>query len=181
MLFTNLQIFSSVNQSRGYFALNMAERLMDEIGVKSCMVVGEIGIGKGEFAFKLAQRVGAGGKIFANEINKKNLEMVSLRCKNENISNMEIVLGSEDNPNFAERSLDLAIMIHVFHDLTKPVGFLENLKSHLKPGASLVIVDFKSMVTEENLIKLMKGTGFILKKSVNFIPNDYILIFQAKE
>jgi len=75
-------------------------KVMDALGVKPGMVVGEVGAGGGRYAVKMAERVGSGGKVYANDIAQNAIDFMTERFKKNNITNIEVILGSETEPNF---------------------------------------------------------------------------------
>ena len=114
------------------------EKIMDVAGIRSGMIVGEVGAGYGRVTLNLANRVGPTGKVYANDISEEALDSLTRRCKNAGLTNVEIILGQEDNPLFRKGSLDIAIMVWTYHWFDNPVPFLENLPWQ-KTGISLRI------------------------------------------
>ncbi len=178
--------------------LQPPEKVMDAIGVKPGMTIGEIGAGHGRYTVHLARRVGHKGKIFANDIDKNALSVVRQRCERENIVNVETILGKEEDPLFPKESLDMAFMVWVFHGLDKPGPLFKNLKSGLKSGAPLVIIDpIDSEIDMENefagleidpnrpnirerVEKAANEAGFEIVRVETFLPKDYIFILNVK-
>ncbi len=115
--------------------------VMDTIGVREGMVIGEFGSGRGRFTLPLAARVGEKGLIYANDIDESVLSFLEKRCKRAGLSNVKTILGEMNDPLFPEGSLDMAFSSLVYHELAEPVVFLENVLPALKPGAPIVIVD----------------------------------------
>ncbi len=159
------------------------EKVMDEIGVKTGMVIGEAGVGKGYFTFKLSKRVGPSGKIFANEIRQDLLDQINKKCRNQNITNIETILGETADPLFPDRQLDMVVMIYVFHHLNVPVEFMQNLKKDLKPGATVVILEQDPLKTgsshflpRRDVIRLIEESGFEIVKTLDFLEKDTIFI-----
>ena len=103
-------------------------QIMDSIGVKPGMIIGEAGAGQGYFTYYLARRVGEKGKVFANDISITSLNDIQSRSKRENIANIITVLGETEDPLFPQKNLDMIVMLYVLHMLEKPVEFLKNLK-----------------------------------------------------
>jgi len=179
--------------------LQPPEKVMDAIGVKAGMTIGEIGVGYGRYTVHLARRVGDKGKIFANDINKNALSFLRERCQKENIVNIETILGEEEDPLFPDKSLDMAFMVWVFHGLDKPGPLLKNLKPDLKPGAPLVIVDpIDSEIDKERkhagekidpnrptikerVEKAADEAGFEIIRLETFLPKDYIFVLRVKD
>ncbi len=174
------------------------EKVMDAIGVKPGMIIGEVGAGRGRYTVHLARRVGSEGKIYANDIDENSLSYLRERWRRNNIQNIKTILGKVDDPLFPEQSLDMVIMVWVFHMLEQPVLLLKNLKSSLKPGATVVILDPPDEEIDEE-IKEIKGkidpdrptikeriekggaeAGFELVRIENFLPKDTIYILKVK-
>jgi ubiquinone/menaquinone biosynthesis C-methylase UbiE len=162
------------------------ERVMDIIGVKPGMTIGEVGAGRGYFTFMLSRRVGIQGKIYANDIDQEALASIESRCRGEGITNVEIILGKIDDPCFPEGKMDMVFMSFVFHLLEKPVELLKNLKPSMKPGASLIIIDSRKakmtpQVEKRKVIEPVVEAGFKLFRKETFLDRANIYIFQQKE
>ena len=117
------------------------EKLLDIAGVKAGMVVGEAGAGDGFLTFYLSKRVGASGRVYANDIDPDSLKRLNERIKNEGTANITTVLGKVDDPLYPEKSLDLVIMIWAFHDFTERAAWLKNVKRYLKEDAGIFVFD----------------------------------------
>ena len=166
------------------------EKVMQSIGVKPGMFIGEIGAGRGRYAVKLAEKVGNEGKIYANDILERKLKYLEHRCKRDNISNIVTILGETIDPFFPTNSLDMAFMINTYHHLEKPVKLLKNTIPALKPNATLVIVEhdpkkvpgYGSHSTRKGiLLKQADEAGFELVRIETFLPRDNIYIFRIKK
>jgi ubiquinone/menaquinone biosynthesis C-methylase UbiE len=124
--------------------------VMDRIGVKEGMVIGEFGAGYGRFTVPLAGRVGESGLVYANEIDGSLLSYIDKRCKRAGLKNVRAILGQVDDPLFPDRSLDMAFSSLVYHEIENPVVFLKNLIPALKPDASIIIVDNDPKINNES-------------------------------
>jgi len=175
------------------------EQVMDAIGLKPGMVIGEIGAGRGRYTVHLARRVGPAGKVYANDIDESALAFLRDRCRRNDIENIEIIMGEELDPRLPEKALDMVIMVWVYHMLDEPVPLMKNMKASLKPGATVVIIDppddeidaeIKEMkgkldpnrpTIKERIVKRMGEAGFELVREETFLPKDTIYILQAKK
>ncbi len=164
------------------------EKIMDAVGVRPGMRVGEAGAGRGYFTFPLAQRVGPQGRVFANDISSTSLDVIRERAAREGLSNIKTVLGETENPRFPEKDLDMIVMVYVLHELERPKPFAKNLHSYLRPGGLLVIVERNttventqshSFMTKSRLLATMSETGFGLDRTESFLPRDTIYIYKA--
>lgn len=162
------------------------EKIMDTIGLKPGMIIGDIGAGTGRFAVWFADRVGETGKVYANDIDERALRHLERRCRQHGFNNVIPILGEVVDPKIPEGVLDIAFMINVYHHLDKPIGLLKNIIPTLKPEGILVIVEhdpvksgWKSESTsKEKMVKQATQAGYELIKIEDFLPNDYIYFFR---
>jgi ubiquinone/menaquinone biosynthesis C-methylase UbiE len=117
------------------------EKALDAIGLAPGMVVGEAGAGDGYFTIPMARRVGPSGIVFANDISTRALRSLEQSSAREGLANIRTVVGEVDDPRFPQRDLQLVVVVHAFHDFSRPVEWLVNLKAYLRPGATVAIID----------------------------------------
>jgi ubiquinone/menaquinone biosynthesis C-methylase UbiE len=165
------------------------ERILDAIGVKPGMRVGEAGAGQGYFTFPLARRVGPGGVVLANDISTSSLDVIRERADSEGLKNIKVVVGEVEDPRFPEKNLEMVVMVYVLHMLERPMPFLKNLHSYLKPGGLLVIIERNtaverahtpSFMTNRQILETVSETGYELDRTETFLPRDTIYIYKAK-
>jgi len=165
-------------------------KIMDSIGVKLGMRIGEAGAGNGYFTFPLARRVGSKGMIFANDISSSSLNVIRERAVSEDLVNIKIVLGEIEDPLFPEKNLDMIVMVYVLHMLERPIPFLKNLNQYLKPGGLLVIIErnttverahYPSFMAKSQILETISKTGFELNKIETFLSRDNIYIYKNKK
>jgi ubiquinone/menaquinone biosynthesis C-methylase UbiE len=162
---------------------------MNLVGIKSGMVIGEVGAGRGYFTFKLSNRVGVKGKIYANDISSSALRAIQRRCQNEGITNIKTVMGEVEDP-LLPKDLDAVFIVNAFHDFARPVELLNNLLPSLKKNAPVVILDrdpskFNDRTghfyTQEELVEKIAQSDFDLDKIETFLPQHNIYIIRAKK
>lgn len=165
------------------------DKIMDAIGVKPGMVIGEPGAGRGYMTFYLAERVGKKGKVYANDISKSALDEIESRAKREGVKNIEIVMGEIEDPIFPVDDLDMVIMVYVLHMLDKPLEFMKNVKQYMKPDAPLVIIERNtnkdrghapSFMSNRRILETLEKTDYVLERTETFLPKDTIYIFKLK-
>jgi ubiquinone/menaquinone biosynthesis C-methylase UbiE len=162
------------------------DRVMDAVGLRAGMVVGEAGAGKGYFTVKLARRVGPEGRVYANDISKSSLDALEERCEEEGIANVTTILGEVEDPLFPDATLDIVFMVYALHDFDRPVAFLDNLEPDLKPGATLVVLDQDPAATgddhfleRERLVEIFGGAGYELVRCEDFLERDLLCVFRV--
>ncbi|UCC41074.1 MAG: class I SAM-dependent methyltransferase [Candidatus Aminicenantes bacterium] len=165
------------------------EKIMDAIGLKEGMTIGDIGAGRGRFAVWFSARVGESGKVYANDINKGVLDHIERRCERNNIRNIITVLGEVEDPLLPEGELDIAFMINVYHHLDKPVKLVRNTIPSLKPNGILAIVERDQekaggvsweSTPKKRLIEQVESAGYKLVKVDDSLEEDYLYIFRVK-
>ncbi len=115
--------------------------VMDLVGIRPGLVIGEVGAGRGRVTVHLAARVGAGGKIYANDIDAAALDYLKARCQRQGIANVEAVLGAAEDARLPKNALDMVFMAWVYHHVTAPVPLLKSLMASLKPWGVVVLVE----------------------------------------
>jgi ubiquinone/menaquinone biosynthesis C-methylase UbiE len=165
------------------------DKVMDAIGLKAGMVVGEVGSGRGRYTVHLAARVGPAGRIFANDINAGGLAHIRERCLNDGLNNVETILGRTDDPLFPVGKLDMIFMILTYHHLSQPVDMLKAMVTSLKPGATVVVVDPDPVkdrdrgpesTSREEIERDAAAAGYELVRVETFLPRDNIYILRVK-
>jgi ubiquinone/menaquinone biosynthesis C-methylase UbiE len=117
------------------------DRVMDLLQLKPGSTIADIGAGGGWFSVRAARRVGANGRVIAEDINAKAVTYIQQRAQREHLANIVPVLGTPDDPKLTPNSLDAALMLKVYHEIAHPPLVLANLRAALKPGARFGIID----------------------------------------
>ncbi len=156
------------------------EKIMDVIGIKAGMSIGEVGAGGGRVAVRVARRVGPAGWVYANDITESALAYMRERCRRENISNMVVVQGTLTDPCLPAGRLDMVYMTFTYRHLDKPVEVLRNIAPSLKPGGVLAVIDSKGYNRKPENNEIIKNAGlagYKLTKLETFLPEDDIYLF----
>ena len=118
-----------------------AAQLMDWAGIAPGMTVADIGAGEGYYAVRLAPRVGARGRVLAQDINGDALDRLAQRVARERFDNVSVKRGAPADPMLPARSFDRILMVHMYHEIEEPYAFLWRLRPALKPGGEIVVLD----------------------------------------
>ena len=153
--------------------------------------VADIGAGSGFITERLSARVGPTGRVFANDLQPQMLQILGRRLAQRNITNVTLVQGTIDDPKLEAASVDLEIMVDVYHELSQPQAMLRRLRAALKPGGRLVLLEYRKedptipikfehkMSVAEAKMEL-EAEGFTLAKVDEALPRQHILIFTPK-
>jgi len=150
------------------------------------MIIGEVGAGDGYFTFKISKRVAEEGRIYANDINKNALSRLREKADKDGFDNITTVLGAVEDPLFPVTSLDMIVMVMVYHELEKPQEMFRNLKKYLKPEANVVIIErdpdkwnkgWDHFKTKEELLSTVRSAGYELLQLYDFLMIDNVFIF----
>src|SRR5262249_13298779 len=118
-------------------------KLLDALKFKAGDVVADIGAGSGYLTFRIAERVGKQGKIYAVDIQPEMLDLIRQKMKSNKVPNVEPVQGTETDPKLPANGVDLIIMVDVYHEFSFPFEMTENMVKSLKPGGRLVFVEYR--------------------------------------
>jgi SAM-dependent methyltransferase len=162
--------------------------IMDAIGLRPGMVVGEIGAGRGRMTMWLAQRVGLDGKVYANDIDEGALDALRRRCEEDDVRNVEIVVGEVEDPLLPAGALDLVFLINVYHHAEDPVALLRNARASLAPEGRLAIVECDpgktdwgedhGCVAPQEMVRQLSGVGYELVRIESFLREDSLCLFR---
>src|SRR5712675_1684684 len=120
-------------------------QLVRLLGIKPGMTVADIGAGSGYYVVRLAPIVGPNGRIIAQDVVPQYLRSLRNRVRDLGLQNVTISLGEPHDPRLPADSLDIAILVHMYHEIAQPYALLYNLVPALKSGARVGVVDaFKS-------------------------------------
>jgi len=163
-------------------------RVMDMLGIEPGKNVADIGAGSGWFTVRAARRVTNSGTVYAVDINPEAIRYIDQRAKKEHLQNIKTILSNPDNSELPADSIDAVLLLKAYHEVARPVVLLRNLRSSLKPGAKIGIIDRNGNgenhgVSKDVIVREAAQAGYELRDSQDFVKADgvdYFLIFTAK-
>jgi len=164
---------------------------LDIISVKKGSTVADIGAGSGYMTVRLAKRVGDKGMVYANDIQPAMLELLERRLKSAKLTNVTPILGSIDDPKLPPASIDMALMVDVYHELSRPQEMLRHIREALKPGGRLVLLEYRKEdpsipIRPEHKMSVseakqeLEAEGFKLARVADELPRQHVLIFTKR-
>jgi cyclopropane fatty-acyl-phospholipid synthase-like methyltransferase len=163
-------------------------RVMDMLGIKPGRSVADIGAGSGWFTVRAARRVTSSGTVYAVDINPEAIQYIRRRATKEQLHNIKAILSKPDDPELTADSVDAVLLLKAYHEVANPIALLKNLRSSLRPGAKVGIIDRNGNgenhgVNKDVVIHEAAEAGYELRDSQDFVKADgmdYFLIFASK-
>ena len=163
-------------------------RVMDLLGIQPGRGVADVGAGSGWFTVRAAQRVGPSGIVYAEDINPKAVAAIDERVKKERLGNVRTVLGTPDDLKLPPKSVDAVLLLKVYHEIAHPVPVMRELRTTLRPGAKVGIIDRNGNGTDHGLDRKvveqeMEDAGFRVDGRYDFTKadgQDYFLVFTVR-
>ena len=161
---------------------------LDALNLMPGETVADIGAGSGYMTVRMAKRVGAGGRVYGVDIQPQMIELLRQRLTKEKVTNVVPVLSSFDDPKLPAASIDLMLLVDVYHEFSEPQKMLRGMRAALKPDGRLVLLEYRKEdktipIREEHKMttagaKLeVEAEGFTLSKVDERLPRQHILIF----
>jgi ubiquinone/menaquinone biosynthesis C-methylase UbiE len=148
-----------------------AKVVMDLADIRPGMTVADIGAGEGYYTVRLAERVGADGRVLAQDISREALDRLGRRVERERLENISIKFGDTDNPQLPPDSFDRIFMVHMYHEVTEPYAFLWNMWPALNTGGQIVVVESDSPVGRHGLPHTVLFCEF---EAVGYVLVEYL-------
>ena len=154
-------------------------------------VAADIGAGSGVITLKMAREVGETGKVFAVDIQQEMLNLLEDKIKDRQITNIELVLADEKSPQLPPESVDLALMVDVYHEFAFPFETMLELSKAIKPGGRVAFVEYRRedpkvmiklvhKMSEAQIKREISQPEFGLrwKETIKTLPKQHIVVFE---
>ena len=148
--------------------------LVDSLRVKPGQVVADIGAGTGYLSRRLAPKAVPGGVILAVDIQPEMLALLTNQMAALNITNVRPVLGSISDPKLPPASVDLAIMVDVYHEFSHPFEMMQGICRSLKTGGQVAFVEFRGEDPNVPIKEVHKMTEAQVRKEMAPLPLEWV-------
>ena len=160
--------------------------LLRALNLKKGMVVADIGAGTGYLSRRMADSVGLQGTVYAVDVQSEMIGKLKSLAKNH--PNIKPVLSEPNHVKLAANSIDLAILVDVYHELAFPYEVSQSILAALKPNGKLVLVEYRAedskvpikaihKMTQAQVIKEITVLPFKWHNTVTSLPWQHVVIF----
>jgi len=163
------------------------EKALDALNLKPGMVVADIGAGVGYMSLRMARRVGPSGKVYANDLQPEMLDRLRQNAAKAGIGNVVTVAGEVADPKLPANTMDLVLLVDVYHEFSQPQQMLRKIRETLKPDGRLVLLEYRAedpnvpIIAEHKMtvaqVKAeLEAEGFVLQPVIETLTRQHILI-----
>jgi len=164
--------------------------MLAELRLQPGMNVADIGAGTGYYTRRIAPRVGPQGKVYAVDVQPPMVRMLETAARQAGLSNIVPILGAADDTRLPARSIDLALMVDVYHELEFPHEVLASVVRSLRPGGRVVFVEYRGEDPSVPIKSLHKMTEaqvrleasqhpLVWERTATSLPWQHLIVFRA--
>jgi ubiquinone/menaquinone biosynthesis C-methylase UbiE len=165
--------------------------LLKNLNVQPGMLIADIGAGSGYYSSLLSKMVG-NGKIYAVDVEPEMISFLNNRIRAEKTKNVVPVLSTEQTVGLPTNSIDLMLLVDVYHEFSYPYEMGLAMLEALKPGGKLVLVEFRTedamvpiktihKMSEKQAVREFKAAGFIFEKNISNLPWQHCMVFRKNK
>jgi SAM-dependent methyltransferase len=164
------------------------DKALEALNLRTGQTVADIGAGSGYMTVRMATRVGQSGRVYAEDVQPEMIGLLRKRLARDHVTNVTPVLGLPDDPKLPASTLDLELLVDVYHEFSEPQKMLRGLRNALKQGGQLVLLEYRKedptvpiriehkMTVAEAKLEV-EAEGFTLSRVDERLPRQHILIF----
>jgi ubiquinone/menaquinone biosynthesis C-methylase UbiE len=166
-----------------------SDEALDALKIPKGAVVADVGAGVGYFTWRLAERVGPNGVVYGEDIQPEMLDQLRKNMQTRHLENVHAVLGTISDAKLPKASLDLVLLVDVYHEFSEPEKMLDSIRDSLKPGGWLVLLEYRGedpkvaikpehKMTVEQVRAEVQPEGFQFDRSIEVLPQQHIIVFK---
>ncbi len=163
--------------------------MLANLKLKTGMTVCDMGCGNGFYSLKMARMVGPAGTILGVDVQPEMLKFLRTRMENEGIENITPILGSFHNPHLPRNTVDMILMVDVYHELSHPEIMLRAMRDSLKPDGQIILLEYREedkkvpikplhKMSKSQIIKEYTANGFRIADQFDKLPWQHMMFFE---
>ena len=165
------------------------DQALNAIGIERGSTVADIGAGVGYFTWRLSERVGSNGVVYGEDIQQRMLDQLVKNTNARHLTNVHAVLGTADDPKLPKNSIDLVLLVDVYHEFSEPEKMLDRIRESLKPEGRIVFLEYRAedpnvpirpehKMTVGQVRAEVQPEGYRFEKTIEVLPQQHIIIFR---
>ncbi|MEM7474176.1 MAG: methyltransferase domain-containing protein [Planctomycetota bacterium] len=162
--------------------------VMKNLGLKPGMVVCDMGCGNGFYSLMMAKKVAPEGRVLAVDIQPEMLHLLELRAKDQKVENLMPIQSTVIDPRLPKESVDLLLMVDVYHEFSHPRLMLAGIREGLKKDGLIALLEYREedrtvpikplhKMSKRQILKEYKANGFKLVKEYDGLPWQHLMFF----
>ena len=168
-----------------------ADLLLRELRLAAGMTVADVGAGTGYYARRIAPLVTPGGTVLAVDVQPQMLRMLQDLARHAGLDNIRPVLATERDAKLAPESIDLALLVDVYHELEFPYEVMDSVVRALKPGGRVALVEYRAedpkvpikqlhKMSEAQVRREMALHALVYERTAGTLPWQHVIVFRKK-
>ena len=166
------------------------DEVIRAMGLADGDVVADIGCGTGYFSRPMARAVSPSGRVYAVDIQPPMLRLLEERLRDEGLTNVEPVLGTNEDPRLPAGSVDWILLVDVYHEFQQPKAMLAKMREALKPDGRVALLEYRleglsavhikadHRMSPEQVLREWEPAGFRLVERHEFLPTQHFFVFE---
>lgn len=159
------------------------------VGIAPGIAVADIGAGSGFMTVRLARLVGPSGTVYATDIQPAMLRRIADRIRARQLDNVRLIQGTQDDVALPAASIDVALLVDVYHELQRPQSMLQSIRRAIRPSGRLVLLEYRREdsavpIADAHRMSLsevraeVETEGFAFDRAIETLPRQHIVIFR---
>ena len=168
-----------------------SDLLLPMLNLKPGTVAADIGAGTGYYSRRIADRVGPTGKVYAVDVQPEMVTMLRAIARQRGYGNVAPILGGNKDVKLPAASVDVAIMVDVYHELEFPYEVLASVVRAVKPGGRVVFVEYRAedprvpikplhKMSEAQIRREAEQHPLVWERTANDLPWQHVVIFRKE-
>jgi SAM-dependent methyltransferase len=163
--------------------------LIPALALKPGDVVADVGAGTGYLSRRLATAIGPSGRVLAVDVQPEMIRMLQALARRDGLRTIEPVLGTETDVKLPAGTVDLAIMVDVYHELAYPQEVMASILKALKPAGRVVFVEYRAedprvpikpvhKMSQEQVRREAAAAGLVWERTFDRLPWQHVIVFR---
>lgn len=167
------------------------ETLLKALKIQPGQTVCDMGCGNGFYTLPIAKLVGEKGVTLGVDIQPEMLHLLDERAKEAGLTNIKLVSGTQVDPHLEPESVDLILLVDVYHEFSHPAEMLAAMHKALKPGGRIALAEFRledrnvpikrlHKMSKKQILREYGANGFKLVEQFDDLPWQHLMFFERE-